>query len=270
MDSATKAPAVVSTTLQEAFEAKARGLGLNPSDPWIGGYVDYEWHHLRYIVEALPDQLDGMKILEFGCNVGASAILFSALGAKVTAVDISRDLVDLARLNAGRYGFDNIDFKCVADTRQLPFEDHAFQMVSCNSVLEYVAPTALSTVQQEMDRVLAPGGLILVTGTSNRLAPREVHSGRLLINYVPRSLDTVLGGNHQRGIWPWRARSGFGDCYDNLDHAGNDGLFARSRRAMGMAKSRLASLLVAGKILGVSPGLLSPNIFCVLRKRSTS
>jgi ubiquinone/menaquinone biosynthesis C-methylase UbiE len=267
MIDACKAPAIVSRTLHDAFERKARGMGLDPANRWIGGYVDYEWQHLRHIIETLPVKLDETHVLEFGCNVGASAILLAAMGARVTAIDIAPDVVDLARLNAHRYGLDAIDFLHVGDTRQLPFADGAFQMVSCNSVLEYVPPSMLPAVQREIDRVLAPGGTILVTGTSNRLAPREVHSRRWFVNYLPRRFDPP-GKYVQRGIWPSAARHGFGRHYDNLDHAGDDGLYARSRRAMGMARGRLAVLQAAGRLLGTSPGLLSPSIFCVLRKRA--
>lgn len=267
MIDARKAPSVVSRALHDAFEHHARRMGLDPANRWIGGYVDYEWQHLRHIVETLPVRPAGTHVLEFGCNVGASAILFATLGARVTAIDIAPDVVELARLNAHRYGLDDIDFRHVADTRRLPFDDGSFQMVSCNSVLEYIPPAMLPAVQREIDRVLAPGGTILVTGTSNRLSPREVHSGRWLVNYLPRRLDRA-GKHVQRGIWPMAARFGFGRHYDNLDGAGDDDLFARSRRAMGMPRARLALLQRAATLLGTSPGLLSPNVFCVLRKRA--
>src|SRR5438067_1317138 len=93
-------PLVSSQHKQHAFEEQARKLGLQPRDPWVGGYVDYEWDHLRLVLDVMPLRLPGMRILEFGCNVGASAILFSYLGAKVSATDISAEWVSLARLNA--------------------------------------------------------------------------------------------------------------------------------------------------------------------------
>ena len=126
----------------------------------------------------MPLRLPDMHILEFGCHIGASAILFSYLGAKVCATDDSADWVALARLNAERYGIDNIDFAHVADSRRLPFADGQFSLIACNSVLEYVAPAELPAVQRELDRVLAPGGLILLTGSSNRIWPRAAPSGR--------------------------------------------------------------------------------------------
>ncbi|PWF46770.1 class I SAM-dependent methyltransferase [Massilia glaciei] len=259
-------PAVVSKPMQEAFEVQARRLNLRPGDKWVGGYVDYEWEHLRHIAEALPLELAGLKLLEFGCNVGASAILFAHMGARVTASDISEGYVELARLNAARYGKDGIDFAFIPDSRALPYADSQFDVIACNSVLEYVEPCQIAAVQREIDRVLAPGGLILLTGTSNRLWPREAHSHRWLVNYLPRWFDRLLASPPQRGMSPWMARHGFGPGYDNLDLPRLDGFFARSRLAMGMPPKRLASLLRIARLLGVGPGLLTPNLSCLLKK----
>jgi SAM-dependent methyltransferase len=260
-------PVVSSQYKQHAFEEQARKLGLKPRDPWVGGYVDYEWDHLRLVLDVMPLRLPGMTILEFGCNVGASAILFAYLGAKVSATDISAEWVSLARLNAERYGIADIDFAHVPDSRRLPFADGQFQLIACNSVLEYVQPSELPAVQRELDRVLAPGGMILLTGTSNRLWPQEVHSARWLVNYLPRPLDRLWGKPLQRGMWPWTARHGFGPHYDNLDTADADSFFARSRRGMGTSPRQLASLLWVARRLGAGPGLLAHNISCLLQKR---
>jgi hypothetical protein len=37
---------------------------------------------------------------------------------------------------------------------------------------------------------------------------------------------------------------------------------------MGMPPAKVAILQAAARLLGTSPGLLSPSIFCVLRKRA--
>lgn len=263
----TPRPCPNSAARQADFEARALRLGYDPHNRWIGGYVDYEWDHLRLVLEALPLRWAGRKVLEFGCNVGASAILLRHLGARMCATEHSADWLGLARLNAARYGIDDIDFLHAPDSRRLPFADGHFDMVACNSVLEYVDPADCAAVQRELDRVLAPGGMILLTGTSNRLWPREVHSGRWLLNYLPRWLDRPGRPPAQRGLWPWTARHGFGPHYDNLDTARDDGFFARSRRGMGAAPRRLRALLWLAARLGVGPGLLTQNMSCLLRKR---
>lgn len=260
-------PVVVAVEKQAAFDAAAERLGLRPRDPWIGGYVDYEWDHLRRVLDAMPLRLDGARVLEFGCNVGASAILFAHLGAQVSATDIDAPWIELARLNAARYGINSIVFTHVPDSRRLPFCDGRFDLVACNSVLEYIADDELAAVQRELDRVLAPGGLILLTGTSNRLWPREIHSGHWFVNYLPRFVDGLWPTPLQRGIWPWRARHGFGRHYTNLDTADSTNFFARSRRRMGMSPLLLKLLLGAARCLGVGPGMLAQNLSCLLQKQ---
>ncbi|MEO7497548.1 MAG: class I SAM-dependent methyltransferase [Massilia sp.] len=260
-------PRVVSPAHAQAFDRQARQLGLRPDDKWIGGYVDYEWDHLRHVLATLPVAPAELEVLEFGCNVGASAILFAHLGARVTAVDIDRDWLDLARLNAARYGCDNIAFDCAPDSTRLPYPDGSFDLIACNSVLEYVAPVELGAVQRELDRVLRPGGLILLTGTSSRLWPREGHTRRWLVNYVPRRFDGFFAQAPARGISPWRARHGFGRHYENLDRPGMDACFARSRLAMGSGALRLRLQLGLASLLGVGPGLLGPYMSCLLKKK---
>jgi ubiquinone/menaquinone biosynthesis C-methylase UbiE len=130
-----------------------------------------------------------------GCNVGATAIMLSRLGACVTAVDADERYVAIAERNAARYAEERIEFRWVPAGGQLPFPDSSFEFVTCASVLEYVRPQHLCLLIREIDRVLMTGGILLVLGTSNRLAPREVHSRQWLSNYIPEGLDRV---SHRR------------------------------------------------------------------------
>ena len=193
-------PIVASISAHQAFEEQCRLLGEDPSDRWVGGYVDYQWDRLRLVLEAFRIDPGDREVLEFGCNVGASAVVLAHLGARVSAVDVSSGWVHLARLNAERYGIDHIRFACIPDTRTMTFQDHQFDLVNCGSVLEYIEPRRRAAVQREIDRVVRPGGIILVGGTSSRLWPREIHSHKWLVNYVPRGLDRLWGKSLQRGI----------------------------------------------------------------------
>lgn len=241
-------------------------MGLRPENLWVGGYVDYQWRHLRHIVEALPVALPGLRVLEFGCNVGASAIVLSSLGADVCGIDVDPRMVALSGLNARRHGFDELDFRHVPDTRRMPFDAAEFDLVVCDSVLEYVAFEKLRAVQREIDRVVRPGGLILVTGSSSRAWPFEVHSRRWLSNYLPRPVDRLLKRPPVRGIWPWHARYGFGPRYVNLDSSRADAYFNRSRLLMGAPRRRLQLLRGVASLLRIGPGLLARNVSCLLQK----
>jgi 2-polyprenyl-3-methyl-5-hydroxy-6-metoxy-1,4-benzoquinol methylase len=198
-------PTIVDTELDQRYRELAAEQGYDPDSLWVGGYVDYEWTHGRYFLEHFVDHINAKQVLEFGCNHGATSIVLALLGAQVTAIDIDADVIKLAQANAARYGVaDNINFVHCTDTKKLPFEDQQFDMVTCNSVLEYVEPSDLLAVEQAIDRTLKNTGLILIYSTSNRLWPKEVHSGRWLVNYLPKWFDQWISPENslQRGVFP--------------------------------------------------------------------
>ena len=152
---------------------------MDPDDPWAGGYVAYEWRHARHFFEAYAGSLEGTRVLEFGCNVGASAVVLGHLGAEVVGVEPNPTYAGLANAQVEAHGLSSrVTIVQLRDTRRMPFADGQFRLIVCNSVLEYVEPADLRRVQQDLVRVLEPGGVLLVMGTSNRLWPREVHSRR--------------------------------------------------------------------------------------------
>lgn len=263
-------PMVVDLSADAKFRVCARAMGLDPDDPWVGEYVNYEWEHSRHRFEQNCNGVQGKVALEFGCNYGATAIVLASLGARVTAVDVDKSCLALAKFNAARYGLrSRIDFQQTVDSSALPFESGSFDLVSCNSVLEYVPRKIRPRVHREIDRVLAMGGLIFVGGTSNRIWPKEQHSGRWGINYVPLALDDLLFARKMsRGVFPWRVTRGFGN-YGNTDlEDGGASYFATQQRA-GMGAGRLWLLRVAHRLLRplrCSVGLLTPCISVTLRK----
>ena len=265
-------PTVVSAAANREFQRITREAGLDPDNRWIGGSVDEVWRRGRHVLECSDLGLRHGTVLEFGCSVGATAIVLALLGARTTAIEPNADHLRVARANAARYGVaDRIDFMHVPDTTRLPFPDASFDLVTCSSVLEYVEPSLLAPVQREIDRVVRPGGIIVVAGTSNRLWPREILSGTWFINYVPRGIDRYLPTSEprQRGVFPWRVRYGFGH-YENLDRLDRGRAYLTARRRMYPERiARLAfaaanALALAG---GTSVGLLTSTICVTLKKR---
>ena len=98
------------------------------------------------------------RVLDVGCGSGWATRLLAdyAFDGRVTGIDISDEMVELARESSA--GYKNVDFK-VASAEQLPFETseftHAFSMES----LYYYRniPKALA----EIHRVMKPGGLVV-------------------------------------------------------------------------------------------------------------
>jgi hypothetical protein len=90
---------------------------------------------------------------------------------------------------------------------------------------------------RELHRVVKPGGRLLVTGTSSRLSPKETHSGRWLVNYLPRGLDRRLGRNWQRGLSPLLLHRLVRRGFDDEDAADGGRSWASARAAMRGAQS---------------------------------
>lgn len=244
---------------------------MRPDDPWVGGYVRYEWEHGRHIFESYMGSLVGKRVLEFGSNVGGSAVVLAMLGAEVTGVDVSVAYCEIARMHAHVYGMaGRVTILNSDDTRSMPLDSGKFDLIVCNSVLEYVHHDQLAAVQAELMRVLAPGGVLLVLGTSSRLAPKEVHSGRWLVNYLPRWMERLTGMRElQRGVSPFAVRRNFSGL-EVLDLADGAQRYLESKRRMGASLSRLRMLRAihgASALLGTSVGMLMPSFAIAFMKR---
>lgn len=255
----------------QQFQSAVREL-FPESYAFEARYVEHEMMHIGRLFATGACPVEGKQVLEFGCNIGATSIVLAYYGARVTAVDVSAAYLEVARLNANRYGSSGITFQQLHEGEPLPFADRSFDVLTCNSVLEYVRPDLLAGVQRELHRVLRPGGLLLVFGTSNRLSPVEAHSNAWFSNYIPRAFDRLTHRPRERGVWPWTLRHGFGAGYENL-FSGRAGRqqFTELKRSMGSNagsngwKHRVLSGLAA--ISPVSLPLLLPYATVLLRKR---
>jgi len=104
------------------------------------------------------------SMLEVGCGEGELAErILRELDADLVAIDQSERMVELTRARG-------VDAR-VADVRELPFEDEAFDVAVAAWVLFHVRE--LDRAVDELARVLRPGGrLVAVTNASDHL--REV------------------------------------------------------------------------------------------------
>lgn len=245
------------------FRAAALAAGMDPDDRWVGGYVDYELAHLVPVLAAYGIVPAGSRALEFGCNVGASGIVLARLGADVTGVDVNPRYVRVAQANIAVHDLaDRARAIHVPDTRAMPFADASFDLVIANSVLEYVPIGMLGAVVAEIARVMRPGGQWLICGTASRIAPREIHSRRWLVNYLPRWTDRLAGGERQRGLSPLALRTAITGHF-RVEGADR---WLMARRAVGSTGAGVRAVDSLARMLGAAPGWLSPNIELLLRR----
>ena len=58
----------------------------------------------KVLLEGLPEDLSGSRLLDAGCGTGALAMAAAERGAAVTAIDLSANLIDLAATRAAEIG----------------------------------------------------------------------------------------------------------------------------------------------------------------------
>jgi len=244
---------------QRRFEDAARAAGMDPADRWVEGYAAYEWDHLRLALEAYGIAVAGRDVLELGCNAGGSSVVLAALGARLSAVDVDPVMPPIAAANLERHGFSG-DIRLAEAGGALPFAGQSFDLILANSVLEYVEPPLLDATIAELHRLLRPGGRLFICGTASRLALRERHSGRWLVNLLPTVIDRWTGKPLQRGLSPWRlART----ISDRFVQASGSGSWLKARRAI---HGRITLPIRAYAMLGRKAGWLAPYIELSLRK----
>ena len=99
----------------------------------------------------------GMRVLDVACGTGDIAFAAAARGAKVTGLDLTQRMVDLARERNGACGVP-VHF-LVGDMSALPFPDGAFDVVTTGYGIRNVPE--IPPAVREIARVLRPGGLLL-------------------------------------------------------------------------------------------------------------
>lgn len=102
--------------------------------------------------------LAGEEILDVGCGTGNLSLELARMGARVTGIDISDEMLEVARRKADAEGLRIAFLK--GDFMNLPFAANSFDKVVSVTALEF-APD-LKAALEECYRVLRPGGRLVV------------------------------------------------------------------------------------------------------------
>lgn len=112
----------------------------------------------------------GSRVLDVACGTGVVAVTAARLGATVAGLDLTPELLEVARENS-RIAEVDVDWR-EGDVEQLPFDDAAFDIV-VSQFGHMFAPRPDVTVR-EMLRVLKPGGTVAFSTW-----PPELFVGRI-------------------------------------------------------------------------------------------
>ncbi|MFG2044703.1 class I SAM-dependent methyltransferase [Dactylosporangium sp. NPDC048998] len=112
----------------------------------------------------------GPSVGDIGCGTGRLAPYLAAHGLSPRGIDLSPEMVRVARRDYPDFAFD------VADLRDLPFEDGSLAGVICWYSLIFLAPADRAVAFGELARVVKPGGYLVTAFKAGDGAVRR--SGR--------------------------------------------------------------------------------------------
>ena len=115
----------------------------------------------RLLTHLDPIAIEPARVLDVGCGTGTGTTLLAARyrRSRVFAVDCARPMVEVAKTKAPRL-FSRQRYLC-GRAERLPLGDACVDLVHANLLLPWCHD--LDALLREFDRVLAPGGLLLLS-----------------------------------------------------------------------------------------------------------
>ena len=182
------------------WNPKGRSAMLHKLNPvrlkYIRDQVDQHWQG----DECSRTPLDGKTALDVGCGAGLLAEPLRRLGARVTGIDASPEVIAVARDHSTTVGLE-IDYR-TGDVQQL---EGQFDLITCMEVIEHVADPA-AFIRALANRLAANGLLIMST-------PNATGLSKFLMITVGEGLGRIPKGTHDfdKFITPDRLKILLGD-----------------------------------------------------------
>ncbi len=165
----------------------------------------YDRLEKQVIDRLLADIAKQIRLLEVGCGTGHWSRYFSNKGFDVTGIDISAEMIKIARQKQ----IPNSSFE-IADGRDLPFEAGSFDIAAAVTILEFTSEP--DNIISEMVRCVKKNKGVIIIGVLNSLSgynqKRKNKSGSVYSSAHLFSPQQIRGLLSQYGI-PRMRTTGF-------------------------------------------------------------
>jgi len=165
------------------WDPNGRSAMLHKLNPvrlkYIRDQIDQHWQ----CDECSRAPLDGKTALDVGCGAGLLTEPLARLGAKVTGIDASPEVIAVARDHARAMALE-VDYR-VGEVEELKGQ---FDLVTCMEVIEHVADPALFL--RALAARLASGGLLIMS------TPNATGWSRLMMITLGEGLGRIPRGTH--------------------------------------------------------------------------
>ncbi len=145
-------------------------------------------------LRALVPPIAGRRVLDAGCGGGRTSAWLAELGAEVVGIDVSPELVRLARERLPSATFSVGDL-----AEPLPFENGEFDVAVAGLVMHYLrdwVPTL-----RELRRVLRPDGVVVLSTHHPAMDAELANSSDYFAVELLRDVWTVGGREREVRFW---------------------------------------------------------------------
>jgi ubiquinone/menaquinone biosynthesis C-methylase UbiE len=146
----------------------------------------YQGKTINFLEKFIPD-LKNKKILDLGCGMGGFLVAMKRREYDIQGLEPNPDYCEITKLRGKRY---NLEVEVINGFgEKMPFEDHSFNFIYCNDVLEHCEDP--EELLKESYRLLKPKGQMYVT-VINRFGFKDPHYHLRFINWLPRFLGEII------------------------------------------------------------------------------
>ncbi len=135
--------------------------------------------------------LRGKRVLIPGCGFGEDCLRIAQRGADVHGLDLSPDIVDIARARVARFAPGSITVQAMP-CEQIDYPDGYFDAVMLVNILHHVD---IPRTMKEVVRVTKPGGELLGLEMYTHSAAQRIRESKFSREILyPRVMRTIYGG----------------------------------------------------------------------------